>query len=99
MHIDDLAATAYTLELHEGVAIRAVGWLGDVIPRRGRLDAAVLDQLRHYREVAFHDDGDLGDHVCEICGRERGRGEFWIEWDGVRSVLPALRPSPLLRSA
>jgi hypothetical protein len=90
VQIDDLTAMAYALELHEGATIRAVGWLGKTVPRRGRLGAAVLDQLRHYRTVAFHDEGDLGNHVCELCGRESGRGEFWIEWNGLRYVLPAL---------
>ena len=90
MLIDDLSSTVYAGELHRGAVVRSVGWLGGDVPRRGRLDEGVVNQLRHYREVAFHDDGDLGDHVCEICDMEKGQGEFWVEWAGVRYVLPAL---------
>ena len=90
MLIDDLSSTVYAGELHRGAVVRSVGWLGSEVPRRGRLAAGVVKQLRHYRELAFHDDGDLGSHACEICGTEEGRGEFWVEWAGVRYVLPAL---------
>jgi hypothetical protein len=90
MQIDDLSSRVYAPELHTGAAVRAVGWLGKTVPRRGRLHSEVLEQLRHYRDATFQDDGDLGYHECEICGVEEGHGEFWIEWDGVRYVLPAM---------
>jgi hypothetical protein len=88
--IDDLSAICYSEELHRGATVRSIGWLGSEITTRGPVDPVVLERLRHYHRVAFHDDGDLGHHVCEICGSEPGRGEFWIEWAGVRYVLPSL---------
>ena len=90
MEIDDLSPTTYCPELHEGVSARSVGWLGGTVRMPAHPDLHVLEQLRHYLRGNFHDDGDLGSHVCQICGDARGHGEFWIEWDGVRYVLPAL---------
>ena len=90
MQIDDLSSAVYAGELHQDAVVRSVGWLGNQVPRTGELDQGALKRLRHYRDVAFHDEGDMGNHVCEICGVENGRGEFWVEWDGVRYVLPAL---------
>ena len=90
MQIDDLSSTTYCPEFHRGISCRSVGWLGSTVPRTERLDTSTLELLRHYRQLNGHDDGDLGSHVCEICGAARGHGEFWIEWDGVRYVLPAL---------
>jgi hypothetical protein len=90
MQIDDLSATTYCPEFHEGVTTRSVGWLGDSIPRRAHVDNLVLEQLRHYHRLNLHDHNDLGSYVCGICGDARGHGEFWVEWDGVRYVLPSL---------
>ena len=90
MEIDDLSATTYCPELHEDVRAKSVGWLGSSVPSCGRLDAVTLERLRYYQRVNAHDDGDLGSHVCGLCGVARGHGEFWVEWQGVRYVLPAL---------
>jgi hypothetical protein len=50
----------------------------------------VLEALCYYRRLALHDEGELGFHVCEICGLAEDRAEFWVEWGGIRYVLPAL---------
>ena len=88
--IEDLAPDTYSDELHVGFDVRSVGWLGRDVPRTGRVPAVLVEALQHYRSAAFHDDGDLGSHVCEICGSKAGRGEFWIEWADIRYVLPTL---------
>lgn len=90
MEIPDLSPKLYTPELHEGKRACSVGWLGSSVPATGRLEPDLLEALRHYRDVNYLSDGLLGSHDCEICGAAEGYGEFVVEWDGVRYVLPEL---------
>jgi len=90
MEIPDLSSRVYAPEMHIGAVVRAVGWLGNQVPRQGQLSLVVLDQLQHYSSTSHHDDYDMGDHCCELCGLVSGHGEFWIEWNAIRYVLPSL---------
>lgn len=88
--IEDLSPIAYATELHAGMVVRSVGWLGGEPPRTGPAPTGLAEMLRYYRELTFRSDDDLGCHVCEMCDAARGKGEFWVEWAGIRYVLPQL---------
>ena len=88
MHIPDLSTKTYRAEAHWGVRAMSIGWLGSKVPSRGVVPAVVMQTLRYYREHGYQEDGELGCHTCEICGRSEFRGEFWIEAAGIRYVLP-----------
>lgn len=88
MHIPDLSTKTYAPEAHTGVRAFSVGWLGKQVPSGGAVSAAVMQVLRYYREKHCYEDGDLGYHTCEICGRGDFHGEFWIETGDTRYVLP-----------
>ena len=90
MQIDDLSSTVYAPELHDGVECRSVGWLGRSVPTVGTIAPIAIERLRLLRQLAYHDEGDLGDHDCEICGQYSDRGQLWLEFEGVRYVVPAM---------
>ncbi|MDB5295141.1 MAG: hypothetical protein JWO31_1124 [Phycisphaerales bacterium] len=90
MHIPELSPRTYAPELHTGVIVRSVGWLGRRVPHKGHAAPSILEALRRYATTGYRDDNDLGFHTCEICGRANSHGEFWVEWRGVRYVLPMM---------
>jgi len=90
MFIPDMSERTYAPEMHEGIEVRSVGWLGEHIPRLGDTPPSIIETLRHFRRINQHDDNDFGDHECEICGKESSHGEFWIEAGGIRYVLPVM---------
>ena len=90
MFIPDMSERTYAPEMHEGIEVRSVGWLGEDVPRKGVTPPRIIETLRCFRRINQHDDNDLGDHECEICGKESSHGEFWIEAGGVRYVLPVM---------
>ena len=92
--IADLSAKTHCPWAHKGVASFSVGWLGDSVPQKGEVPAKVMSLLRYFAHHYEYQDRTLGDHTCEICGRGRFHGEFWVElFDSisghqVRFVLP-----------
>lgn len=90
MYIPDMSEQAYAPEMHEGIEVQSVGWLGENVPRKGETPPGIIEVLRHYYRTNQHDDYDLGYHECEICGNESSHGEFWIKAGGVRYVLPVM---------
>lgn len=90
MQINDLSLTVYAPELHRGVETRSVGWLGDTVPSTGALPLNAIEALRTLFAKTLHDDGDMGEHECQICQRYAGRGEIWLEHGDFRYVAPAM---------
>ena len=88
--IKDLSSTCYAPELHEGVNAKSVGWLGATVPTKGEMPDDLRPALEHFNADHFVLEGELGSHECEICGREEGYGQFWVETESVRYVLPRL---------
>ncbi len=73
--------------------VRAIGWLGDSVPRTGSIPSLVLEALKYFRKAHRREDTLLGWHTCEICGLDEfneGRGEFFIDVNGVRYVMPQM---------
>ncbi len=71
----------------------AIGWLGESVPRTGSIPSLVLEALKYFRKAHRREDTLLGWHTCEICGLDEvneGRGEFFIDVDGIRYVMPQL---------
>jgi hypothetical protein len=88
MHIPDLSTKTYREEAHKGVYAVSVGWLGKKVTSRGKVAPEIMEMLRHCRKECYREDGYLGYHTCEICGRAEFHGEFWIEVGCIRYVLP-----------
>ncbi len=79
--------------MHAGIDARSVGWLGGEVPRVGQVALDLVEAMRHYSAKCYHSDGYRGVHTCEVCNkgkRATSHGEFWIEWDGIRYVLPMM---------
>ena len=92
MYIEDMSSDVYAVELHTSVRACSIGWLEDTIPTTGVVSPNLLAALEHFNSFHFVDEGELGYHECGLC-REmavQSRGEFWIERDGIRYVLPRL---------
>ncbi|WP_027710299.1 hypothetical protein [Zooshikella ganghwensis] len=90
VEIPDLSDQVYAPDLHEGVKVCSVGWLGNTVPSRGSVSIEVIDILKHLDAFHHVDDGDLGMHSCALCDSDKKfHGEIWVEVDGIRYVLPS----------
>ncbi|MFZ2279546.1 MAG: hypothetical protein WAW39_17250 [Prosthecobacter sp.] len=93
-YIEDLSTETYCGWMHKDMACLSVGWLGCTVPTPGALAPRYLAVLRHYAAHHAFMDGLMGNHACEICGKGKFHGEFWIELfvpqvdRRVRFVLP-----------
>jgi len=90
MYIKDLSSRVYAPALHRDAQTRSVGWLGNNIRVVGKTDNRVIEFLKHKINSNQKYDGDLGFHVCELCGEYKSQGEIWIENNNIRYVLPAM---------
>jgi hypothetical protein len=73
-----------------GRETRSIGWLGDHVPNRGAVGPAAKAGIRYFRTAHRRGDPFRGIHLCEICKKVIGRGEFFIDLGGVRYILPQM---------
>ena len=73
-----------------GRETRAVGWLGDHVPDRGMVRPAAIEAIKYFRTAHRRGDPFRGVHLCEICKKEIGREEFFVDLEGVRYILPQM---------
>ncbi len=81
---------AYSSELPPVINAVAIGWLGNRLPRSGRLGRTLKDALRHLSEHHYTDDSQLGFHTCAICNRYDDRGEFVFLFEDKCYVMPQM---------
>ena len=74
--------------LHPVWFVRYVGWLGKEVPSHGAVPPAIIDKLRYDSTHSYVDDGTLGCHACEICGKGEFHGEFVVHAGRSYFVLP-----------
>jgi hypothetical protein len=101
MYIRDLSSRTYNNHVHGEFKYRSVGWLGSSVTRHGATNPEVVGRLRELKAANQLPDLWRGLHTCAICVREIGRsavvakrgessdkGEFYVELDNIRYVLP-----------
>ncbi|HXI71826.1 MAG TPA: hypothetical protein VNN22_15835 [Verrucomicrobiae bacterium] len=74
--------------LHPVWFVRYVGWVGKKVPRRGVVPPTIMQVLRHHHDHSYVEDGLLGCHTCEICGKGDFHGEFVVRARSAYYVLP-----------
>jgi len=89
-YIPDLTGYSYAPELHEGVKIKSIGWVGNNIPRKGNVPQTFVELLDHVLKYHSIDEGDLNYHSCGICDNYVSKGEAWLELNNVRYVMPMM---------
>ena len=89
MKIDELSSVLYSANLHEGTDAASVGWLGTETPATGAVGPALVEAIAHLCD--YHSTNhEMGLHECELCRGHEDGGEWWIDWDEVRYVLPKM---------
>ncbi|WP_437907972.1 hypothetical protein WME95_08800 [Sorangium sp. So ce327] len=88
MHIPDLSEWTYNTHGNDGYQYRSVGWLGGAVTHPGDTDPTIVATLRFLWNVNQLPDDYRGLHTCEICGENHDKGEFFVEDQAVRFVLP-----------
>lgn len=88
MELEDLCGRTYAPELHEEVSVKSIGWIGREVKATGEVPNKILGILEHLDSYHHIDDGDLGNHVCEICNDGSFHGEVWLESGEFRYVFP-----------
>ena len=84
------------MESLDGLPVYSVGWLGDTIPRSGKVNAEVIDRLRLCSRTNSQHDvfgarfGSWGDHVCEICANCSEHGEILVSSATAHYLLPKM---------
>jgi hypothetical protein len=58
------------------------------VPNRGTVGPAALAAIKYFRAAHARCDPFRGVHRCEICGQATSHGEFFIDLNGVRYILP-----------
>lgn len=69
--------------LPPNVSLRAVGWLGNRVPRQGKTPPQCVDRLveAYERELVFSD-FSRGYHECELCVTPQPFGHAVVRWRG-----------------
>ncbi|MCW8964285.1 MAG: hypothetical protein OQL16_10855, partial [Gammaproteobacteria bacterium] len=69
----------------------AIGWLGSDAPSTGlSISERAMELLQQLSDSNYIEDGELGDHTCEICGAAESHGSFYIQADGLRYLAPLM---------
>jgi len=69
----------------------AIGWLGSDVPSTGlSISDRAMELLQQLSVSNYIEDGELGNHTCEICGAAESHGCFYIQADGFRYLTPMM---------
>jgi hypothetical protein len=88
MEIPDLSSQTYLLHPADGSMYLSVGWLGTRVVNPSETAYDLLYLLREIESFNQLRDPCLGLHTCEICGLFAIKGEFFVQRDMTRYVLP-----------
>jgi hypothetical protein len=91
MHIPELAATLYyeRLKSIDNLPTYSIGWLGDTVPRQGKVAAEILNKLKYFA-AANSQENVFGSHTCEICGDHENHGEIIVTTGNAHYLLPKM---------